>query len=614
MARDLGEWASAGLVNVVGGCCGTTPAHIRKIAEAVRGLAPRVRPQVEPLQPLLGPRAARDPPGVELRERRRAHQRHRLAALLEARARRDKYAEAVEVARQQVDGGAQILDVNMDEGLLDSAAAMKTFLNLLAAEPDIARVPIMVDSSDFRVIEAGLQCLQGKGIVNSISLKEGEDAFREQARAVRRYGAGVVVMAFDEQGQATDVERRVAICGRAYRILTEEVGFPPEDIIFDPNVLTVGTGIEEHADYAVAFIEATRELKARFPLAKVSGGISNVSFSFRGMNAVREAMHAAFLYHAIAAGLDMGIVNAGRLAVYEEIPKDLLRARRGRAAQSPSRRDGAARGVRPDGAERGEGPRRGGRLAAGDDRGADHARAGPRRGRLHRGRHRGGAPEVRPAAPRDRGPADGRDERRGRPLRLRQDVPAAGGQERPSDEEGRRVPDALPRGREAASGARSEAKIVLATVKGDVHDIGKNIVGVVLACNNYEIVDLGVMVPCEKILATARETGADMIGLSGLITPSLEEMVHVAREMERQGFTLPLLIGGATTSRAHTAVKIAPAYAGPVVHVLDASRAVGIVGQLKGDEQARGVSGREPRGAGAPDDRSTRRDRRSSRC
>ena len=582
MARDLGEWASAGLVNVVGGCCGTTPAHIRKIAEAVRGQAPRVRPQVEPLSRFSGlePLVIRPESNfVNVGERTNVTGSPRFSKLVLA----GKYAEAVEIARQQVDGGAQILDVNMDEGLLDSAAAMKTFLNLLAAEPDIARVPIMVDSSDFRVIEVGLQCLQGKGIVNSISLKEGEDAFREHARIVRRYGAGVVVMAFDEQGQATDVERRVAILGRAYRILTEEIGFLPEDIIFDPNVLTVGTGIEEHADYAVSFIEATRELKARFPLAKVSGGISNVSFSFRGMNAVREAMHASFLYHAIAAGLDMGIVNSERLAVYEEVPKDLL-----------ERVEDVLLNRRPDATER---------LVAFAQTVQSEAK-----GPVVEDAWRQGTIEERITHAMVRGvdayiEADTEEARQkyGRPL-LVIEGPLMAGMSVVGDLFGSGkmfLPQVVKSARvmkkavayltpfleaeKQQSGARSEAKIVLATVKGDVHDIGKNIVGVVLACNNYEIVDLGVMVPCEKILATARETGANLIGLSGLITPSLEEMVHVAGEMQRQGVTLPLLIGGATTSKVHTAVKIAPAYAGPVVHVEDASRAVGIVGQLKGD-------------------------------
>ena len=584
MARDLGEWARSGFVNVVGGCCGTTPDHIRAIAQAVRGLAPRVRPEVPRRTRLSGLEALvlrPDSNFVNVGERTNVTGSPRFAKLVLA----GQYPEALEVARQQVAGGAQILDVNMDEGLLDSVPAMRTFLNLLAAEPDIARVPIMVDSSDFRVIEAGLECLQGKGIVNSISLKEGEAKFREAAVKVRGYGAGVVVMAFDEQGQATSAPRRIEILSRAYRILTEEVGFPPEDIVFDPNVLTVGTGIEEHADYALAFIEATRQLKARFPLAKVSGGISNVSFAFRGMNAVREAMHSAFLYHAIAAGLDMGIVNAGQLAVYEEIPKDLL-----------ERVEDVLLNRRPDATER---------LVAFAETVRDEEK-----GPAVEDEWRRGTLEERITHALVRGidafvDVDTEEARLkyGRPLAVIEgplmagmsvvgDLFGSGKMFLPQVVKSARVMKKAVayltpflEAEKQASGARAEAKIVMATVKGDVHDIGKNIVGVVLACNSYEVTDLGVMVSAERILAAAKESGADMIGLSGLITPSLEEMVHVAREMERQGFTLPLLIGGATTSRTHTAVKIAPAYHGPVVHVLDASRAVGVVGQLKGAEK-----------------------------
>jgi len=585
MARDLGEWARAGLVNVVGGCCGTTPEHIRKIAEAVRGVAPRVRAQPDPLTRFSGidPLVIRpDSNFVNVGERTNVTGSPRFAKLVKA----GQFAEALEVARQQVEGGSQMLDVNMDEGLLDSVQAMRTFLNLLAAEPDIARVPIMVDSSDFRVIEAGLECLQGKGVVNSISLKEGEAVFREHACRIRSYGAGVVVMAFDEQGQATDVERRVEILGRAYRILTEEIGYPPEDIIFDPNVLTVGTGIEEHADYAVSFIEATRQLKARFPRAKVSGGISNVSFAFRGMNAVREAMHASFLYHAIAAGLDMGIVNSERLAVYEEIPKDLL-----------EHVEDVLLNRRPDATER---------LVAF----AQTVKTAEARGPAAEDAWRQGTVEERMTHALVRGidayvDADTEEARAkyGRPLAVIEgplmagmnvvgDLFGSGKMFLPQVVKSARVMKKAVayltpflEAEKLASGARAEAKIVLATVKGDVHDIGKNIVGVVLACNGYEIVDLGVMAASDKILGAAKELGADMVGLSGLITPSLEEMVHVAREMERQGFALPLLIGGATTSRLHTAVKIAPAYRGPVVHVEDASRAVGVVGRLKGNGQ-----------------------------
>ena len=433
---------------MVGGCCGTTPAHIRRIAEAVRGVAPRVRPQVAPLTRLSGlePFVIRpDSNFVNVGERTNVTGSPRFAKLVLA----GQYAEALAVARQQVEGGAQILDVNMDEGLLDSVQAMRTFLNLLAAEPDIARVPVMIDSSDWKVLEAGLQCLQGKGVVNSISLKEGDEAFREQARLVRRYGAGVVVMAFDEEGQAATVERRVEILGRAYRILTEEVGFPAEDIIFDPNVLTVGTGIEEHADYAVGFIEATRRLKEAFPRAKVSGGISNVSFSFRGNNPVREAMHAAFLYHAIQAGLDMGIVNAGQLAVYEEIPKDLLERVEdvllNRRPDATERLVAFAESVKAQ--EKGPAVEDAWRKGTIEERMA-HALVRGIDAFVDAG-HRGGPAEVRPAARRDRGPAHGGHERGRRPLRLRQDVPAPGGQERPGDEEVGRLPDALPRGGEA---------------------------------------------------------------------------------------------------------------------------------------------------------------------
>jgi 5-methyltetrahydrofolate--homocysteine methyltransferase len=583
MAASLGEWARAGFLNVVGGCCGTTPAHIRRIAEAVRGVAPRVRPRVLPLTRLSGlePFVIRpDSNFVNVGERTNVTGSPRFAKLILA----GEYAEALKVARQQVEGGAQVIDVNMDEGLLDSVEAMRTFLNLLAAEPDIARVPVMIDSSDWKVLEAGLQCLQGKGVVNSISLKEGDAAFREKARLVRRYGAGVVVMAFDEEGQAATVERRVEILGRAYLILTGEVGFPAEDIIFDPNVLTVGTGIEEHADYAVGFIEATRRLKEAFPLAKVSGGISNVSFSFRGNNPVREAMHAAFLYHAIQAGLDLGIVNAGQLAVYEQVPKDLL-----------ERVEDVLLNRRPDATER---------LVSF----AESVKA-QEKGPAVEDAWRKGTIEERMAHALVRGidafvvqDTEEARQKYGRPLAVIEgplmagmnvvgDLFGSGKMFLPQVVKSARVMKKsvayltpFLEAEKLASGAKAEAKVVMATVKGDVHDIGKNIVGVVLGCNNYEVIDLGVMVPADKILSAAREHGADIIGLSGLITPSLEEMVHVAREMDRQGFTGPLLIGGATTSRAHTAVRIAPAYKGPVVHVLDASRAVGVVSQLKSAE------------------------------
>jgi 5-methyltetrahydrofolate--homocysteine methyltransferase len=584
MAESLGEWARAGFLNVVGGCCGTTPAHVRRIAEAVRGVAPRVPPRVPPLTRLAGlePLVIRpDSNFVNVGERTNVTGSPRFAKLVRA----GQFPEALEIARQQVEGGAQVLDVNMDEGLLDSAGAMRTFLNLLAAEPDIARVPIMLDSSDWGVIEAGLQCLQGKGVVNSISLKEGEAAFRDHARRIRRYGAAVVVMAFDEEGQATTLERRVSILSRAYRILTAEEGFPPEDVVFDPNVLTVATGIEEHADYGVAFIEATRRLKQAFPLAKVSGGISNVSFSFRGNNPVREAMHAAFLYHAIQAGLDMGIVNAERLAVYEEVPRDLL-----------ERVEDVLLDRRPDATER---------LVA-----FAHTVKEGEKGPAVEDAWRKGTVEERLSHALVRGidafvEADTEEAlgKLGRPLAVIEgplmegmgvvgDLFGSGKMFLPQVVKSARVMKKAVawltphlEAEKQASAARAETRIVMATVKGDVHDIGKNIVGVVLGCNGYEVVDLGVMVKAERIVAAAKESGAGLVGLSGLITPSLEEMVHVAREMEREGLRVPLLIGGATTSRAHTAVRIAPAYGGPVVHVLDASRAAGVVGQLKSAEK-----------------------------
>jgi 5-methyltetrahydrofolate--homocysteine methyltransferase len=592
MAADLHDFAASGFVNLVGGCCGSTPDHVRKIAAAVKGLKPRAVPTVEPYLRLSGlePLTLRpDTNFVNIGERTNVTGSPKFAKLvLDGR-----YEEAVAVARQQVENGAQLLDVNMDEGMLDSAAAMGRFLNLVAAEPDVARIPIVVDSSSWSILEAGLKCLQGKGIVNSISLKGGEEEFKRQARLVRRYGAAVIVMAFDEKGQADSVDRKLEICQRAYRILTEEVGFPPQDVVFDPNVLTVATGMEEHNDYALAFIEATRRIKATLPLAKVSGGISNISFSFRGNNVVREAMHSAFLYHAIAAGLDMGIVNAGQLAVYEEIPKDLL-----------ERVEDVLLNRRPDATER---------LVAfaasvkSEDKAAGKEDAA----------WRGGSVEERLSHALVKGVTDfieaDTEEARlkyGRPLAVIEgplmdgmnvvgDLFGSGRMFLPQVVKSARVMKKAVawltpflEAEKQASGRSAAGKIVLATVKGDVHDIGKNIVGVVLACNNYEIVDLGVMVPAETILRKAEEIGADMIGLSGLITPSLAEMVHVAAEMERTGVKLPLLIGGATTSKAHTAVKIAPSYSRPVVHVLDASRAVAVVGQLKSPEQREAYAAR----------------------
>src|SRR5437867_3226422 len=584
MSADLREFAERGWLNIVGGCCGTTPAHIKALAEAVRELSPRTPTTPEPYTRLSGlePLTIRpDTNFVNIGERTNVTGSPAFAKLVLS----GDYEGALAVARQQVDGGAQIIDVNMDEAMLDSKEAMSTFLRLIASEPDIARVPIMIDSSKWEVIEAGLKCVQGKGIVNSISLKEGEEAFRRHARLIKRYGAAVVVMAFDEVGQADTVDRKVEVCTRAYRLLTERIGFPPQDIIFDPNILTVATGIEEHNNYAVAFIEAARRIKATLPCCKVSGGVSNISFSFRGNNAVREAMHSAFLYHAIRAGLDMGIVNAGQLAVYEEIPKDLLELVEdvllNRRPDATERLVAFAETVKQTGREEVE---------------EEAWRRGTVEERLSHALVKGIADHV---------DADVEEARQkyGRPLSVIEgplmdgmnvvgDLFGSGRMFLPQVVKSARVMKKavaylLPfmEAEKAAGGGRqAEGRILVATVKGDVHDIGKNIVGVVLGCNNYEVIDLGVMVPADRILKTAREKQVNIIGLSGLITPSLDEMVHVAREMAREGFAVPLLIGGATTSKAHTAVKIAPAYERPVEHVLDASRAVGVAGQLKNPE------------------------------
>ena len=580
MAALLRDFAANGWLNAVGGCCGTTPAHIRAISEAVRDFQARIPASPEPYTRLSGlePLTLRpDTLFVNVGERTNVTGSPRFSKLVLG----GNYEDALPIARQQVEGGAQIVDVNMDEAMLDSEKAMSTFLSLVASEPDIARVPIMIDSSKWSVIEAGLKCVQGKAVVNSISLKEGEEVFRRHARLVRRFGAAVIVMAFDEKGQADTVERKVEICTRAFRILTEEVGFPPQDIIFDPNILTVATGIEEHNRYAVNFIEATRIIKATLPLCKVSGGVSNISFSFRGNNLVREAMHSAFLYHAVQAGMDMGIVNAGQLAVYEEIPKDLLELV-----------EDVLFDRRPDATERlirfAESVKQRGKAEVKEDA----WREGTVEDRLSHALVKGIVDFIDADIEEARQKYD-------RPLSVIEgplmagmnivgDLFGAGKMFLPQVVKSARVMKKavayllpfMEAEKQASGGGQAQGKIVLATVKGDVHDIGKNIVGVVLACNNYQIIDLGVMVPCEKILNTAREEGAHMIGLSGLITPSLDEMVHVAREMGRQGFKIPLLIGGATTSRIHTAVKIAPAYQEPVVHVLDASRAVGVVGNL----------------------------------
>jgi len=580
MCGDIGTFAREGWVNIVGGCCGTTPAHIRAIAQAVKGLPPRRLPTPGRETRLSGLEPYTFRPGVftVVGERTNVTGSPKFAKLVLAGA----YEGALVVARQQVEGGANVLDVNMDEGMLDGKAAMTRFLNLLSAEPDIAKLPVMLDSSKWEVIEAGLKCLQGKSIVNSISLKEGEDSFRRHARLVRRYGAAVIVMAFDEDGQATTVERKVAIAARAYRILTEEIGFAPEDIVFDPNILTIATGIEEHDAYALNFLEATKRIKAELPLAKVSGGVSNISFSFRGNNTVREAMHAAFLYHAIRAGLDMGIVNAGQLAVYEEIPKDLL-----------ALVEDVLLNRRPDATERLVGFAESVKKTGKAEVVADAWRSGAVEERLSHALVKGIVDFI---------DSDVEEARRkyGAPLAVIEgplmagmnvvgDLFGAGKMFLPQVVKSARVMKKAVaylqpylEAEKKPGAASSQVKVLLATVKGDVHDIGKNIVGVVLQCNGYAVVDLGVMVPADRILAAAKEHGARVIGLSGLITPSLDEMVHVAREMEREGFTVPLLIGGATTSPVHTAVKIAPSYGPPVVHVLDASRAVGAVSGLLG--------------------------------
>ena len=577
MASLLREFAEAGWLNMAGGCCGTTPDHIRAIAKELKGLSPRSVPRGSSYSQYCGLETFVMRPEVSLAmigERTNIAGSRRFAKLIQE----ENFEKALRVARKQVEGGANIIDVNMDEGLIDSEKVMTKFLNLIASEPDIARVPIMVDSSKFSVIEAGLKCLQGKGIVNSISLKEGEDVFRQYATLIRRYGAAVVVMAFDEDGQAATRERKVEIVKRAHRILTEDVGFPEEDIVFDLNILTVATGIEEHNGYALDFINATRDVKQLFPKVKISGGVSNVSFSFRGNDIVREAMHSAFLYHAIAAGLDMGIVNAGQLEVYEEIPADLLE--RVEDVLLNRREDATERLV--DFAE-----------TVGKKKRAvvvDEAwRKDPLEKRLAHALVKGvvdfieaDVAEALQTYPRPLDIIEG-------PLMAGMnhvgDLFGAGKMFLPQVVKSARamkkaVAILLPHMEDEKETATAKAKILLATVKGDVHDIGKNIVGVVLGCNNYEIVDLGVMVPAEKILAAIAEHQPAMVGLSGLITPSLDEMVHVAKELERTHLDLPLLIGGATTSKKHTAVKIAPEYSGFTVHVLDASRATTVASRL----------------------------------
>ena len=585
MAVLMGDFARSGFVNLVGGCCGTTPAHIRALAETVAGVRPRVVPEVAPICRLSGLEPLNIRPDtlfVNIGERTNVTGSARFAGLIKA----GNFEAGLEVARHQVENGAQIIDINMDEGMLDAPAAMERFLRLVAAEPDIAKVPVMVDSSRWEALEVGLQNIQGKGIVNSISLKEGEAEFLARARLVRRYGAAVVVMAFDEQGQADTADRKVEICARAYRLLTEQVGFPPEDIIFDPNIFAVATGIEEHNTYAIAYLEAVRRVKESLPRALVSGGVSNLSFAFRGSSAVREAMHSAFLYHAIKAGMDMGIVNAAQLAVYEDIPPDILVLV-----------EDVLFNRRPDATERLTALAEQRRESTVEARADAAWRALPVIERLRHALVEGILDHVEADVEEARRAAD-------RPIDVIEgplmdgmnvvgDLFGAGKMFLPQVVKSARVMKKavaylvpfLEAEQRASGGVRRAGKVVLATVKGDVHDIGKNIVGVVLRCNNYEVIDLGVMVPAQTILDTARQESADVIGLSGLITPSLDEMVRVGREMTRQGFTLPLLIGGATTSRAHTAVKIAPAYEGPTIHVLDASRGVGVVSQLLSAER-----------------------------
>ncbi|NNE59393.1 MAG: methionine synthase [Woeseia sp.] len=581
MAAVIAEFVESGLVNLIGGCCGTTPEHIAALRDVVESAKPRkiptvpVRCRLAGLEPVsIGP----DDLFVNVGERSNVTGSAHFRRLIEA----DDYAAALQIARQQVDNGAQIIDINMDEGMLDSERAMVTYLDLIASEPDVSRVPIMIDSSKWSVIEAGLRCVQGKGVVNSISMKEGEAAFVEQAELVRDYGAAVVVMAFDEKGQADTIERKVGICTRSYEILTEQVGFDPADIIFDPNIFAIATGIEEHNSYGLDFIEATRQIKKNLPHALISGGVSNVSFSFRGNNIVREAIHSVFLYHAIKAGMDMGIVNAGQLAIYEDLPRKLRDAVEDvvlnrnpdateRLLEIAEDYRGQASGIKRDTLDMSwrELP---------IDKRLEHA--------LVKGIDEfviADTEEARLAAVR---PLDVIEGPLMAGMNVVGDLFGEGKMFLPQVVKSARVMKKavghlVPFIEEEKGGAReTNGKIIMATVKGDVHDIGKNIVGVVLQCNNFEVIDLGVMVSCEKILETARRENAQIIGLSGLITPSLDEMVNVAREMQRQKFELPLLIGGATTSPAHTAVKIEPNYEGPVIYVKDASRSVGIAQSL----------------------------------
>ncbi|MBI3125204.1 MAG: methionine synthase [Ignavibacteriales bacterium] len=584
MAKVLDEFAKEGFFNIIGGCCGTTPDHIKAFAEIAKKYPPRKIPEIQPYLRLSGlePLTLRPETNfVNIGERTNVTGSKKFARLI----KKNKYEEALSVARDQVENGAQVIDINMDEGLINSEEAMTKFLNLLATEPDIARVPIMLDSSKWSVIEAGLKCLQGKGIVNSISMKEGEDIFRLHAKKALKYGAAVIVMAFDEQGQADTFERKTQICKRAYKILTEEIGFPPQDIIFDPNIFAIATGIEEHNQYAINYIEATRWIKKNLPHAKISGGVSNISFSFRGNDTVREAMHSAFLYHAIEAGMDMGIVNAGQLAVYEAIPKELL-----------EKVEDVLLNRRPDATER---------LVEyantlTKDVKQDVTDAAWRHEsveeRLKHALIKGIVEfidvDVEEARQKYAQPLQVIEGPLMSAMNVVGDLFGSGKMFLPQVVKSARVMKKavailipyIEAEKEKSGSKKSNGLILMATVKGDVHDIGKNIVGVVLGCNNYDIIDLGVMVPSDKILSTAVEKNVDVIGLSGLITPSLDEMVHVAKEMERMGLNIPLLIGGATTSRIHTAVKIAPEYSKPTIHVLDASKSVGVVSNLLSED------------------------------
>jgi 5-methyltetrahydrofolate--homocysteine methyltransferase len=613
MAGYATDFASSGFVNIMGGCCGNTPEHIAAIAKAVEKLAPREIPADPHTMRLSGSQPYVLSPGsnyLMIGERTNVAGSPKFAKLI----KENKLEEAVAIARQQVESGANVIDVCMDEGLIDGVPMMTKFLILLQTEPEVNKVPIMVDSSKWEIIEAGLKCLQGKGIVNSISLKEGEAKFKEYATKIKQYGAATVVMAFDEQGQAATYEDKIRICERAYRILVDEVGFPPEDIIFDPNILTVATGIEEHNNYAVDFIEATRWIKANLPYAKVSGGVSNISFSFRGNNKVREAMHSVFLYHAIKAGMDMGIVNAGMLEVYEEIPPEMLV----KVEDVILNRRPDATEILVDYAEQFKGQAGGAKKAEIDL----SWREAPVEKRLEHALLKG----ITDFINEDTAEALAK---LGKPLSVIEgplmdgmsvvgDLFGAGKMFLPQVVKSARVMKQsvaylqpyMEQEKLANPAQRSAGKIVLATVKGDVHDIGKNIVGIVLACNGFEVTDMGVMVPCQKILDKAVEVGADVIGLSGLITPSLDEMVHVASEMERLGFKQPLLIGGATTSPAHTAIKIAPKYSGPIVHVLDASRSVPVTTSLLSDDQREGfIKSNEERHARLREEYGKKKDR-----